>query len=121
MQIKRRSIFLNDYSEGTIEEQSFNSCVYPEEIEIAEKVMNEAELLLQNHATSTDYYKLYHKYSKDSIAYYKKHGNTLIFKFNYKIKYPDKIWINKEAFLSHKIKLKLKNNYYIYICVFPVH
>ncbi|SCL82326.1 hypothetical protein PBNK65NY_000494000, partial [Plasmodium berghei] len=57
-----RSIFPNDYSEGAIEEQSFNSCVYPQEIEIAEKVMNEAELLLQNHATSTDYYKLYHKY-----------------------------------------------------------
>ncbi|SCL83573.1 hypothetical protein PBSP11RLL_000509200, partial [Plasmodium berghei] len=32
-----RSIFPNDYSEGAIEEQSFNSCVYPQEIEIAEK------------------------------------------------------------------------------------
>ncbi|SBW38249.1 fam-a protein [Plasmodium berghei] len=85
-----RSIFPNDYSEGAIEEQSFNSCVYPQEIEIAEKVMNEAERLLQYHAESTDDYKLYHKFSKDSIAYYKKHGNTLIFKFNHKIKYPDK-------------------------------
>lgn len=63
----------------------------PEETKEAETLMNEAELLLQQHATSTDDYKLYHKYSNDSIAYYKKRGNTLIFKFNHKIKYPGKV------------------------------
>ncbi|SCL85409.1 hypothetical protein PBSP11A_000510700 [Plasmodium berghei] len=83
--------FPNDYSEGTSKQASFDLYMDPEETKEAETLMNEAELLLKQHATSTDDYKLYHKFSKDSIAYYKKHGNTLIFKFNHKIKYPDKI------------------------------
>ncbi|CDU16411.1 fam-a protein [Plasmodium yoelii] len=85
-----RSIFPDDYSEGTSEEQPSNLCINPEETEIAENVMNEAELLLQYHATSTDDYKFYHKYSEDSIEYYKLHGNIFIFKFDHKIRYPDK-------------------------------
>ncbi|CXH84810.1 fam-a protein [Plasmodium berghei] len=87
---RRMPTFPNDYSEGTSEQASFDLCMGPEETKEAETLMNEAELLLQQHSTSTDDYKLYHKYSNDSIAYYKKRGNTLIFKFNHKIKYPGK-------------------------------
>ncbi|CDU17770.1 uncharacterized protein PY17X_0841100 [Plasmodium yoelii] len=80
----------NDYLEKTSDQQPFNLCMCPKQTEIAEQFMDEAELLLQQHAASTDDYKLYHKYDDDSIEYSKRHGNTIIYKFNHKIKYPNK-------------------------------
>ncbi|EAA19130.1 hypothetical protein [Plasmodium yoelii yoelii] len=80
---------LNDYLEGT-SERPFNLYIGHKESKIAEQLMDEAELLLQYHAASTNYYKLYHKHDENSIEYSKKHGNTTIYKFNHKIKYPNK-------------------------------
>ncbi|EAA19753.1 hypothetical protein YYC_02345 [Plasmodium yoelii 17X] len=84
-----RSSFPNDYSEGTSEQSSFDLYMNPEENKETEKLMNESEILLQHHATSTNGYKLYNIH-KDSTEYYMKHGNTIMYKFNHKIKYLDK-------------------------------
>lgn len=80
--------------------------------------MEEAEDILFNNAINTSHYRLYNKFSDDSIEYYKIYGKTKIYKFIHKVPYPNMVWINKETILSHKIKLELKNNYYIYIYIY---
>ncbi|CDU17126.1 hypothetical protein, variant [Plasmodium yoelii 17X] len=84
-----RSTFPNEYPEGTSEKAPFNISIGPKEIKIAEQLMDEAELLLQQHAVNKNGYKLYNKH-EDSIEHYKKDKDTIIYKFNHKIKNPDK-------------------------------
>ncbi|CDU15989.1 fam-a protein, partial [Plasmodium yoelii] len=64
-----RFSFLNDYLKETPEQPSFDVCMDPKETKEAENFMNEAELLLQQHAANTDDYKLYHKHDEDSYNY----------------------------------------------------
>ncbi|WBY54591.1 fam-a protein [Plasmodium yoelii yoelii] len=105
-----RFSFLNDYLKETPEQPSFDVCMDPKETKEAENFMNEAELLLQQHAANTDDYKLYHKHDEDSIEYSKKQGNTTIYKLNHKVKNPDKynyiismLWNSNTKYFGDKI------------------
>ncbi|WBY56526.1 fam-a protein [Plasmodium yoelii yoelii] len=80
----------NDNSEEKSEKAPFNLSMNTEETKTVDKIMDDAEMLLQYHATSTNGYKLYHKHGDDSIEYFKKDGNTVIYKLNHKINRPDK-------------------------------
>ncbi|CAD2108003.1 fam-a protein [Plasmodium vinckei] len=64
-------------------------CTNPEETKNATKLMDEAVVLLQHHATSTEDYSLLHKHDDGSVEYFKKHGNADIHKFIHKIPNPD--------------------------------
>ncbi|SCL86645.1 fam-a protein [Plasmodium chabaudi adami] len=76
----------NNDSEETNEKRPFNLIMDIEETKIAEQVMDEAEMLLQYHAVNMDGYKVYHKHCDDTVQYYKKHGNTIIHKYNHQIR-----------------------------------
>ncbi|CAD2097424.1 fam-a protein [Plasmodium vinckei] len=109
----------NECSEESSEQNSSEFYVYKEQTKAAEELMDEAEDLLYSYATNTNDYTLYNKLSEDSIEYYKKCGETTIYKFNHKIERPDKynyivekIWNPQlRKFDGHTIKEKVEHQY----------
>ncbi|SCL85489.1 Acidic phosphoprotein precursor PCEMA1, putative, partial [Plasmodium chabaudi adami] len=92
----RKSIFKSKNSYATSEEilqkNKESLCTDPEEIQNAEKLMNEAIEHLVHHATNNDGYKLHEKgYGSSPSCYKKKHNdNTDVEKFIYKKNDPNK-------------------------------
>ncbi|SCL97974.1 fam-a protein [Plasmodium chabaudi chabaudi] len=86
-------------SEETSVQPSSDFYVYTDQTKAAEELMEEAEDILFNNAINTSHYRLYNKFSDDSIEYYKIYGKTKIYKFIHKVPYPnmyyyivDKLW-----------------------------
>ncbi|CXI58986.1 fam-a protein [Plasmodium berghei] len=79
----------SNYSDEKSKQVTSLLCTDPEETKKATEIMNEAIMLLQYHATSTEDYSLLHKHDDGSSEYFKKHGNADIHKFNHKLPNPD--------------------------------